>query len=104
MYVAAQTFWPLSWHNRRNFCGCSITERARQTLSEEAHNGKDIDALVQNVRHKASASIQQRYALMRLLDMPQPLTLDNIYTDVNILEKITGRRRLEVADLLKVSA
>lgn len=38
---------------------------------------------------------------MRVLDMSQPIGLNDIYTNVNILEKISGRRRLEVADLLK---
>lgn len=37
---------------------------------------------------------------MRVLDMTQPIGLDDIYTSVNILEKITGRRRLEIAELL----
>ena len=40
--------------------------------------------------------------MMRVLDMSQPIGLDAIYTNVNILEKITGRRRLGVAELLKV--
>ena len=63
----------------------------------------DLEALVQEVRHKGSASIQQKCGMMRVLDMSQPIGLNDIYTDVNVLEKISGRRRLEVADLLKVS-
>jgi predicted NACHT family NTPase len=38
---------------------------------------------------------------MRVLDMEQPIELGDIYTDVNILEKITGRRRLEIDELLQ---
>ncbi|MEP0755726.1 NACHT domain-containing NTPase [Trichocoleus sp. Lan] len=33
--------------------------------------------------------------------MSQPIDLNAIYTTVNILEKITGRRRLEIAELLQ---
>ncbi len=39
---------------------------------------------------------------MRVLDMSQPIGLDDIYTNVNVLEKTIGRRRLGVTELLKV--
>jgi predicted NACHT family NTPase len=41
---------------------------------------------------------------MKVLDMNQPIELTGergIYTNVNILEKITGRRRLDIAELLQ---
>ncbi|MCF2152286.1 NACHT domain-containing NTPase [Desmonostoc muscorum LEGE 12446] len=60
-----------------------------------------IDTLVNQVRKKVSADIQKRCGWMRVLDMTHPIGLNDIYTDVNILEKITGRRRLEIAELLK---
>ena len=41
---------------------------------------------------------------MRVLDISYPIGLNDIYTNVNILEKISGCRQLEVTDLLKVSA
>jgi predicted NACHT family NTPase len=41
---------------------------------------------------------------MRVLDMTRPISLDNIYTDVNILQDVTGRRRLDLAELLKSSS
>jgi len=62
----------------------------------------DIDIAVQEVRNKLRTAIEQRYGLMRVLDMSQPVELNNIYTKINLLKKITGRRRLELADLLKV--
>ena len=71
---------------------------------EVTQNSTDVDTLVQEVRDKSSASIQLRCGIMRVLDMSQPIELNDIYTNVNILEKISGRRRLEVADLLKVCA
>lgn len=64
----------------------------------------DIATLVEKLRYSGSASLQQKCGCMRVLDMSQPVALNDIYTNVNLLEKISGRRRLEVADLLKVCA
>ncbi|KJH73196.1 NACHT domain-containing protein [Aliterella atlantica] len=64
----------------------------------------DINVAVQEVRDKQHASIQQKCGMIRVLDMSQPISLDGIYTKVNILEKIIGRRRLGVEELLKVCA
>ncbi|MBD2255191.1 NACHT domain-containing NTPase [Nostoc parmelioides FACHB-3921] len=61
----------------------------------------EIDDLVNEVREKVSTDIQKRCGWMRVLDMTHPIGLNDIYTDVNILEKITGRRRLEIAQLLE---
>lgn len=63
----------------------------------------DIATLVQQTRQQGSASLEQKCGCMRVLDMTQPMALSDIYTNVNLLEKINGRRRLEIADLLKVS-
>lgn len=64
-------------------------------------NSIDIDALVQEVREKIKPIIQERCGAMRVLDMTHPIGLNDIYTNVNILEKITGRRRKEIAELLQ---
>ena len=77
-----------------------LSEDAETETSAEA--SIDIEALVQEVRSKGQASIVMRCGVMRVLDMSQPIGLDDIYTNVNILEKINGRRRLDIADLLKV--
>lgn len=61
----------------------------------------DIDALVQEVRKKIKPIIKERCGTIRVLDMEQPIGLNDIYTDVNILEKITGRRRLKITELLQ---
>ncbi len=63
----------------------------------------DIDALVQEVRQKGYAQVQLKCGVMRALDMSQPIDLGEIYTNVNILEKISGRQRLKLTDLLKIS-
>jgi predicted NACHT family NTPase len=69
---------------------------------EKSTADNNIDALIQEVRAKGYSSIQKKCGMMRVLDMSQPMGLDEIYTNVNVLEKIIGRRRLGVAELLKV--
>lgn len=61
----------------------------------------DIDSFVQAVRVNLYDTVQNKCGSMRVLDMSQPIALNSIYTAVNILEKITGRRRLEMAELLQ---
>ena len=56
---------------------------------------------VQEVREKVRENINVRCGMMRVLDMEQPIGLGDIYTKVNILEKITGRQRLEIKGLLQ---
>ncbi len=99
------------WGDRLN----KLTPKQRQLIVEifinfnvepeesASHLGFEMSALVQEVRLYGHASIQQRCGMMRVLNMSQPLKLNDIYTNVNVLEKISGRRRLEVVDLLKVS-
>jgi predicted NACHT family NTPase len=60
----------------------------------------DLDALVREVRTKVGASIQKRCGTMRVLDMAQPITIDSIYTSVNILEKISRNQRRSIEELL----
>ncbi|MBV8887107.1 MAG: NACHT domain-containing NTPase, partial [Chroococcidiopsidaceae cyanobacterium CP_BM_RX_35] len=79
-----------------------LPEDTEPRLENEWFGSGGLDALVQEARQRLSPSIQQCCGLMRVLDMSQPVELNNIYTRVNVLEKISGRRRLEVADLLKV--
>ncbi|MEW5856740.1 MAG: NACHT domain-containing protein, partial [Cyanobacteriota bacterium] len=68
---------------------------------EQQDSSTDIDALVREIREKVKPIIQERCGTMRVLDMSQPIGLNDIYTNVNILEKITGRRRIEIADLMQ---
>lgn len=82
--------------------------RLREYLSKRYSHSKtpddpdpDINALVQEIREKVKPSIKERCGTMRVLDMTQPIGLNDIYTNVNILEKITGRRRKEIAELLQ---
>jgi len=60
-----------------------------------------IDALVQEVREQIQPYIQEKCGTMRVLDMSQPIGLGEIYTNVNILEKLTRTIGLELAELMR---
>lgn len=76
-------------------------EGQHKTAEQNQNTSIDIDALVQELRQKIHTDIQQRCGTMRVLDMSQPIGLNDIYTNVNILEKIIGRRRKEISELLQ---
>ena len=82
-----------------------IEESAKQPKPEcpQPKQGREseIDALVQEVRQRVQPYIQERCGTMRVLDMNQPIALGEIYTSVNILEKITGRRGVELTELMR---
>jgi predicted NACHT family NTPase len=61
----------------------------------------DIDALVQDLRKRGRADIQKRCGTMRVLAMTQPIDANAIYTDVNILEKVAGKSRAEIHQLMQ---
>src|SRR5919202_655721 len=68
---------------------------------ESPNKGWDIDALVQEVRQHCHNKIQMLYGKMQLLDISQPVDIDNLYVDVNILEEITSQQWRELSDLLQ---
>lgn len=61
----------------------------------------DIDTLVQKVRQHCYRKIQQLYGKMHLLDISQPVDVDRLYVEVNILEQIASQQWLEISDLLQ---
>jgi len=64
----------------------------------------DMDTIVQTIREQIKPIVHQKCGTMRVLDMEQPIELTGergIYTNVNILERITGRNRLEIAEILR---
>lgn len=66
-------------------------------------NHDQIDTIVKQVRCLSRASIVQQCGKMQVLDLAQPLGLNDIYVNVNILETIVGRRRLDITELLQNS-
>ncbi|MDJ0798177.1 MAG: NACHT domain-containing protein [Calothrix sp. MO_167.B12] len=96
--------------------GTGKESRLREYLSQQykrwkPSNYSNIDetdntiaVLVQEIREQIKPSIKQRCGTMRVLDMEQPIELTGergIYTNVNILEKISARRRLDISELLQ---
>lgn len=67
--------------------------------ADDPANTSHIDSLVQTAREKTHDSITRRCGIVRLLDQEQPIRLDAIYTHVNVLERLTGRKRLSIAQL-----
>ncbi|BAY47812.1 hypothetical protein SAMD00079811_54310 [Scytonema sp. HK-05] len=59
----------------------------------------DIDALVRQVRSQLSDKIEDQCGILQLLDISRPVSIDDIYIDVNILEEIASFQWLEIADL-----
>lgn len=60
----------------------------------------DLDALVEKVRSHPyfRDKIQEQCGRLRILDVEWPVGIDNIYIDVNVLEKLPSNRRLELSD------
>jgi transcriptional regulator with XRE-family HTH domain/energy-coupling factor transporter ATP-binding protein EcfA2 len=54
---------------------------------------------VQGLRERIRDNVQRRCGSMRVLDMERPIEISAIYTDVKVLEKISGRQRLSVEEL-----
>ncbi len=76
-------------------------EIAELEADDKLDRPPNIDELVETVRINIYDSIQTKCGSMRVLDMTQPIDLNAIYTTVNILEKITGRQRLEYQELMQ---
>ena len=61
-----------------------------------------LDILVRDVRQKIADDVTNRCGTMRVLDMTKPVDLARIYTDVNILEKISGKDRIDCDEVLPI--
>jgi predicted NACHT family NTPase len=73
---------------------CNASDSPTSNLSEDELNG-----LVQEVRQNCREMIQDQCGTMRSLTMSQPIDVSDLYTNVNILEKITSHRRREIDEL-----
>ena len=58
-----------------------------------------IESLVQLLRSHCDDKIAHQCSTMRLLDVAQPLQLNDIYVNVNILEFLSSQQWLDVSDL-----
>ncbi|MGB8701589.1 MAG: NACHT domain-containing NTPase [Thermosynechococcaceae cyanobacterium] len=58
-----------------------------------------IDDLVQQVRSLHRDTLQNQCGILQLLDISHPVSIDDIYVDVNILEDIASQQWFEIKDL-----
>ena len=70
-------------------------------IEDKEQSSEDITSLVNQLREQVKPDIETCCGTMRILDMSQPIGLSDIYTKVNILEKINARRRKNIAELTK---
>lgn len=86
----------LDWEE---IAGLKINSEDNAHAIDKQETENNIDGLVNKLREQVQADIETRCGTMRILDMSQPIGLDDIYTKVNILEKISGRRRKDITEL-----
>nr|WP_242036817.1 NACHT domain-containing NTPase [Leptolyngbya sp. FACHB-321] len=70
-----------------------------ETSGNSQSAGVDLEALVQKVRSHRSAKIQDQGGILQLLDISRPVSIDDIYIDVNILEEIASQQSVAIEDL-----
>lgn len=78
-----------------------LEEGDLESETSQVDRNNNLNGLVREVREKITARIIERCGTMRVLDMTQSIGLNDIYTSVNILEKITGRRGIEIDKLMQ---
>ncbi|MHC5596186.1 MAG: NACHT domain-containing protein [Nostoc sp.] len=74
---------------------------AFETTPKAQFKDADLDTLVREVRQKRQDKIQDQCNTLQMLDIAQTVQLMDIYTDMNVLEKITNLQWQEISDLLK---
>ena len=77
-------------------------EAKKQNVKADLQPDDNLDLLVKEVKQKIAADVTERCGTMRVLDMTQPVDLDRIYTDVNIIKDVTGRRRIGYDEVMEV--
>lgn len=78
-------------------------EAKKQNIKDDIQpDSDDLESLVQEVKQKIAADVIDRCGTMRVLDMTQPVDLDRIYTDVNIIKDVIGRRRIGYDEVMEV--
>ncbi len=58
---------------------------------------EEVDALVQELRQRCHDKIQSQCGSLRMLNVPQPIEVNNLYVEVNILEKPTSDIPLDIS-------
>lgn len=109
--IGRENFHQICQHLRldwRAIADQAFDEHEAELDAEQTGSGnatvEDIEALVQRIRQQGQAHLRAQCSMIRVLDMSQCIALQDIYTSVNILEKISGRRRVGIDKLLQALA
>jgi predicted NACHT family NTPase len=94
--------------DRKNFVTCcekldldwEVISGQKTIATPEAEPTADIDSLMRQLRKSSAESLRKRCGTMRILDMTQPIDSGAIYTDVNILERVAGKTRREIQEMM----
>ena len=99
LFVALCDRLDLDWQTIAGLIDITIPLSTPEIISPPEPSPIEIEPLVQQLRQTATDSIKERCGTMRVLDMTQPVDLGNIYTNVNILEKISRHQRRSLSEL-----
>ena len=81
----------------------NITTNIYNAIPSKSQNPQqlplDIDELVQTTRVNIRDRIIYKHGKMSVLDMGRPMEIGNIYTNVNVLEKITANQYLSISEM-----
>lgn len=99
--VARQIFMEICFQLNLDWqeIAASPIESSQTAKEQEQNNCCELDTLVQEMRSRRHDKIQAQCATKRLLDVAQPIELEDIYVNVNILKKITRQRWLDIFEL-----
>jgi predicted NACHT family NTPase len=94
--------------DRKNFVTCcevleldwELISGPNKIVSQLVEPVTDVDDLIQQLRENIAESLRKRCGTMRILDMTQPIDSSAIYTDVNILERVSGKTRREIQEMM----
>jgi len=82
-----------------DFCPAEVGDRDQESVKPVI---LDINELVKQVRSQRFDKIQNQCGILQMLDISHPISLENVYIDVNILEEISSQQRLAIADLQNI--
>ncbi len=77
-----------------------IYQSGESSVEDALAFDNSVQGLITKFRKNCEQDILKRCGTMRVLDMDQSIALSDIYTDVNILEKITRNQRRDLGELM----
>lgn len=100
IFLAVCSILDLDWRDIAENPPAEFPEPGEITeLDSVAGTPAEIDTLVQQVRSHYQSTIQNQCGILQLLDISHPVSIDDIYVDVNILEEIVSQQWFEIANL-----